>query len=133
MARALGGHDRERSLGHRERAEQVGLEGGWGFGLAALLNRAEEAVTGVVDHHVEAAEACMRLRDRGANRSLVRDVQSDRRDLIAVALDEWRKPLHVPRCGGDPIAPRQRRLRPDATKTLRRTRVAEPNSTGPTE
>src|SRR5258708_18054207 len=105
MARALGAHDRQRRLGHPERAEQVGLELGSGFGLADLLNRAEEAVTGVVDHHVEAAEACMRLRDRGANRSLVRDVQSDRRDLIAVALDEWRKPLPVPPCGAHPTPP----------------------------
>src|ERR1700737_3742328 len=126
MARALGAHDGQRGLGHPEGAKQVGLDLSPSFGLADLLDRAEETVARVVDYHVEAAEARVRLANRRGDRSLFEDAQRNRRDLIGVALAQRGESLYVPCCGGDSIAARQCRLRPDTTEAFRRARD-EPN------
>ena len=61
VAAALLAQVRQRRLGDPQGAEQVGLQLVAGVGLAELLDHAEVAVAGVVDHDVEPAEVLVRL------------------------------------------------------------------------
>ena len=70
VARALRAHDRQRGLGNPKGAEQIGFDLVARFGFAYFLDRAEQAVAGVVDHDIEPAEPRMRLGDGRVDRWL---------------------------------------------------------------
>ena len=80
---------------------------------------AEEAVAGVVDDDVEAAEALVRLLDRGVDRRLVVDVELEGEDVVAVGLDERGERVGVARRRGHPVAALERGLGPDPPEALR--------------
>jgi hypothetical protein len=56
-------------------AEQVGVELAPDLGLVHVLDRAVEAVAGVVDHHVYAAEVGDRLRNHPFDGGAIRDIE----------------------------------------------------------
>jgi menaquinone-dependent protoporphyrinogen IX oxidase len=62
MARALAAHLRQRRTRDVERAEDVRLEQFAHVVVGELLERAEQPVAGVVDHHVDAAEGIETIR-----------------------------------------------------------------------
>src|SRR5579863_488207 len=118
MPRALSPHDGQRRLGDPQGAEQIGFDLRARLSLAYFLDGAEETIPSIVDHHVQTAEAPMGGSDGCVDRRLVRNIERERRHLIAVALDQWCECLHVSRRCGHPISARQRCLCPDATETL---------------
>ena len=83
MAGPAGAHGRQHRLDHVDGTEVVDVEQLSNFGVLALLDRGQVAVTGVVDQHVDPAERVVGRRDR-------------RRDLAGVG--------HVERHGQGPIA-----------------------------
>src|SRR5580704_4384690 len=121
MTRALGTHDRQRRLGDPKRAEQVGFKLGPGLGLIDFFDRTKQPVARIVDHHVETAETRVRLRDCRIDLSLVCYIELDRGDLAAIALDERRERLGIPRRRRNAISSRQSCLSPDAAEALGRT------------
>ena len=79
----------------------------------------EEAVAGVVDDDVERPKRSCARGDRGVDRRLVGDVELDRQDVVAVALDQVVERGGVTRGGGDAVAALERGLGPDAAEALR--------------
>ena len=120
MPRALLTQDRQRRLGHPERAEEVGLDLRARLLLAHLLDRAEEAVARVVDHDVEPAEVLVCLLDGRVDRRLVGDVERERKHVLAVAVHEIGQAVGVARRGGYLVPAREGGSRPDVPEALRR-------------
>ena len=114
VARALLAQERQRGLGHPERAEQVGLDLVAGVGLAELLDHAELPVAGVVDDDVEPAEVLVRLRDGGEVGRAVGDVERERQHRVAVLLRRGRRGSSV--AGGRGDASRRARGRRSPTR-----------------
>jgi hypothetical protein len=103
-------HVRERRPGQRDRAEVhrlhhvaevVGLD---------LLDRADGAVAGVVDEHVEAAEAVERRGHRGGDLPAVGHVERHGMDAVGRGGDEVGERPGAPRRGDDAVAAGERGL-----------------------
>ena len=82
---ALRPHDWQDRLGHPQRAEEIGFDLVAGFGFGDLLDGAEQAVAGIVDGDIDAAEAFVRLLHRGIDGRLVADVEGKRQQPVAVS------------------------------------------------
>ncbi len=113
---ALLAQERQASLGHPQGTEQVRLDLGASLLLADLLDRAEQAVAGVVDDDVEAAEVLVRAGDRLESGRTIGDVELECEHVLAIGLDELRERVRVAGRRRDPVAARERRLRPLATE-----------------
>ena len=112
MAAALRAQVRQRGLGDPQRAEHVRLDLVAGLLLGQLLDEAELAVAGVVDHDVEPAEVVVGLLDRGEVGVAVGDVERDRQQRVAVLRDQVVERRGVARGGGHLVAALQRGDRP---------------------
>lgn len=88
VAAALGAHDRQYGLGDPERTEQVRLHLVAQLLFGNLLDHAEQAVARVVDDHLEAAELLVRGGHRCGDGRLVRDVERQGQNCVAVLGDE---------------------------------------------
>ncbi len=91
-------------LGNPQCAEQIGFDLRPGVGFADFLNGSEQAISGIVDRDIDAAEALLRQRDRAKYRRPIRHVEGDRHDPLAEALDQRRQRLQIARSGRDLIA-----------------------------
>jgi hypothetical protein len=105
-----------RSTGQRgardvDDAVEVGLDLRAEVGRIGLLDRRAVGVTRVVDDDVEPAERLHRGPDRELRGLRVGDVERDRAQPVAVAVDEVGELLRSPRGRDDPIALRERRQR----------------------
>lgn len=92
---ALLAHDRDDRLGDVERAEQVDVQLCLQLRRSQLLDRAEQAIAGVVGHDVDTAERLSGARDRGEHALAVRDVQGDGEDCIPVLGDQVGQHLRI--------------------------------------
>jgi hypothetical protein len=110
VAAALIAQVGQRRLGHPERAEHVGVELGADVLFAELLNHSVQADAGVVDDDVQAPEPLVGpLYGRGHG-GLVRDIQRQRQDLVAVRGDQIGQGIGVAGGRCDLVAARQCRI-----------------------
>jgi hypothetical protein len=77
VAGVTAAHVRQDRLDHRHGAEHVDRELGPDLIEARLLDRALEAVAGIVDQHVDPAGLAQRVLDALAHARFVRDVEQD--------------------------------------------------------
>ena len=89
MAAALIAQVGQRRLGYPEGAEHVGVELGADVLFAEFLDHAVQGEAGVVDDDVQASEALVGLLDGRGHGGLVRDIQRERQDLVAVGGCLW--------------------------------------------
>jgi hypothetical protein len=113
-------------LRHPKRAEEVRFHLRAGFGFADFFDRAEKAVTRIIDCDVDASEALDRLRYGGIDRGLLRHVESDGECSISVPRFERANGGDVARRHRDAIASLESRLGPNTAESLRGSRN-EPN------
>jgi hypothetical protein len=112
VAAALFAQKRQRRLSKGDCAEDVGLEDGSHLGEARLLDRTHEAVAGVAQDNIEPSKAAMGGRDRLKHRITVGHVDAQRKNPVPVCLDEAGDRVRIPHRGGNPVAARERALRP---------------------
>lgn len=86
------GQDRAR---HGEQAEHVGVEHGAYLAVVTLLHRCLVAITGVVDQHVDTAEAPDRSRHGRGDLRVVGDIQVQHQAAVAMALRQVGHPALV--------------------------------------
>jgi hypothetical protein len=119
VAGALLAHDRQRRLGHPDRAEDVGLDLVAGLLRGDLLDRAEEPVAGVVDDHVEAAELLPGRLHGGDVGVHVLHVERQGQHVVAVLLGQRLERRYVARRRRHPVTALERRFGPDPAEALR--------------
>lgn len=88
VAAALGAQHRQHSAQDVQHAEEVGVENAARLGVRALLDRAEQTVSGVVGDHVDPAERPDGCRDRGTQLLGAAHVGRHRQHLCAVLLGQ---------------------------------------------
>ena len=82
MAGALPAHMRQHRAGDAEQAEHIGAEQFCGLRGAGLLDRAEQAVAGIVDQDIDAAEFFHRLAGGLMGLGLAGDVEPGRQQPL---------------------------------------------------
>ncbi|MCY1524804.1 hypothetical protein D9M68_597580 [compost metagenome] len=110
-AGALAAHVRQHRAGNVEQAEDVGRVDALDFGGAGFLHRAEDAVAGVVQQDVDAAEALDALGDRRMGLALAGHVKAHGQqvgvfaqagdDILGFARGGDHRIAHFERLGGD--------------------------------
>jgi len=93
-----------------QRAEEVGVEQRAQLGVGRLLQRADHAVAGVVDQHVDAPEARDRRIDGRLGGARDVDVERHRQHALGRPRDEVGQRVDAPRRGHDVVAARDRVL-----------------------
>ena len=90
------------------------------FGIADLFDHAEESVAGVVDHHVESPEVQMGRIDRRDRRGVVRDVEGERKNQVAVPVGKVSESVDIASGRCHPVAPVERGNCPLSAEPSRR-------------
>jgi hypothetical protein len=75
------------STRHVKHAKHIGLELALDHLLRRALERAKQAVAGVVDEHIDLPEALHRLGHGSVDRVLVRHIQRERGDLARAVVE----------------------------------------------
>jgi hypothetical protein len=121
VAAALPAHQRDRGLGHDDRAEQVGLDLPAEVVQRGVLHRIDVAVARVVDQHVEPAERLSGEPHGGVCCVRVGDVQRGQPHRVAVALCQVRQWRRIACSRHQAVAGLQHGLRQGAAEAARAT------------
>lgn len=97
MARSAGAHGRQHRLDHVDGAEVVHVEQLSDLGVLTLFHRGQVAVSGVVDQHIDSAEAPVGRRHRGRDLAGVGHVERDGQRPVAELVGEVLHRLGAPR------------------------------------
>src|SRR5436190_10216658 len=122
VAGALLAHDRQRSLHHVQHAPEVGRELAFDVLRIQFLEVAEQAVAGIVEDDIDAAELLHRLVDYRRDLRLIGDVQLKNLQVLACRVAQGIVHFfYLPAGGDDAIAGLQRGLGSAGPDTAART------------